>query len=238
VTGIPLTVFCFLKLGPYTVLLCTKSEPDFLLSVTLAFSLFSWASGCPLDLKAQCRLYTHDPRRGFLIRSGSFAAIGLLFLIFCALSALHHFNRMTPDYLVWLFVGLWAVDHFGWLLFLRPQVNRAAALAEREYETAGEYAKLEQLRITRASIAGWWKWARNVCGAAVLGVLVACTQSPVVSARLAELVGAPALQTLAALGVLVYVCLMEGWIWHVRLRRAHQCRAVADLDRRYYFSPK
>ncbi|MBM3981980.1 MAG: hypothetical protein FJ304_17240 [Planctomycetes bacterium] len=238
VTGIPFTVFCFLKLGPHVLTLLTKADPDLLVSLTLAFYLFCWAAGCPLDLKAQCKLYTHDPRRGVLIRSGSFVAIGLLFLIFFVICALQHFGRLTPDYLVWLFVCLWVVDHFGWLLFLCPQVNRASAVAEKEYTAGREYAKLEQLRITRNSIAGWWKWGRNICGLVVLGVLGACIQLPEMSVRLIELVGVPTFKTLAAWGILLYVCQMEGWIWHARLRRAHQCRAAIDFDRRYHLSPK
>ena len=237
VTFVPFALFAWLKIDAQLIrTFVVQSDPNLIITITLAAYLLLWKFGLTNDLIAQARLYTKAPNDGQLSRT-AWGAVAVLFAVFLTICAFNHFGWLTPAGTAILFTILFLADFIGWFS-LKSMVRPVVEESRRTYTVLGDHVKLFQLEATRQLVTGHWKILRGLCGGAILAVLLVCTQSPDVFARLASLIGVDALQTLVAWGIVLYVVLMEGCIWYLRLRHRCLCEAAEVLGKSYDLTPK
>jgi hypothetical protein len=128
------------------------------------------------------------------------------------------------------------VDHAAWrylVNFLQPMIQ----LAREEYDRWDDAIGLEQLKLVEHQICGAWKWWRAIVG--VVCILVMLALALVMPPETSLSVGPIDIpwKFVEAASILVWVLLMEIWLWYVRIEAKVGVDTLENLRDQYKLAP-
>jgi hypothetical protein len=118
--------------------------------------------------------------------------------------------------------------------------------SEQLYESQKDFFHLEKLRLVVGQVQGKWKWFRLIADFIIICIMAAFTFSK--EAQLTVVVwlnsyapDANTFQIVDTVGsslVLLWVLVMEGWHWYIRIQTKMRIRYIEhDLEARYTLRP-
>lgn len=192
----------------------------FFFNLALWLYFFAWIAGARSDLGAQERVIQRLQGFSGRIRK-ALALAGLLVAVFVALSYVHGFIAFCGALGVFL-----AMDCASWWLFYR-RILKPLFDDSRTVASANPWL-IRQIDIVDRYMSGRWRYVRwAVTGAllAALGAASALGTTESFAIRVGPLTG----ETVNGLGILLYVLVLEAWIWYHRLQRDAQLDLVEGL---------
>jgi hypothetical protein len=229
-------VFTWLKLrnlsaSDILTLISDASAGDVIWKAALIIYFFAWVWGTLWDVGLQERVYLEAPNKGRM----PWQAVAIA----AAISAL-------AAILVWVntfvqFVGALAlftiVDHAAWrylVSFLRPMIQ----LAREEYRRSSDEIGLEQVQLVEHQICGTWKWWRAIVG--VIGIFIMLALALAMSPETSVKAGPVELPWgfVQAVSILLWVLIMESWLWYVRIVTNVGVDTLENLRDKYRLAPR
>lgn len=181
-------------------------------NATLVIYFFSWIFGTKRDAEVQGEVYLTAPNRGHLatqdIAVGVSIAIGFVVLL------------LLKTYPGWLAVALtlfWFGNIVAWrylVKLLTQPIDKSRLLYTREKE----YIGLAKLHIVERYISGRWQWWRFVLG----GVLIVAVDVTAFFEHIDT-----------KMGLIVFVAVVECWVWLERARTELSLNVLEDFGDRY-----
>lgn len=224
-------LFGWLRLRGVEVLPVVRTLPAMLLlraSLVLYYS--SWLAGATFEINTQELVYARAPTSKGQLPMIAIVTIGVIVALFTILCAITSF----PQFLLFLML-FWLVNILAWrylITRLLPPVWRASSAYFYELNNA---AKLDQLAFVRVYLTGRWQRARFVTGFLLLLVVNSAVQTGV-SSRLAAQFGF-AEDAVLAFAVAIFLAIVEGWVWMMRLRTRIAIDTIEQLHHRYREQP-
>lgn len=220
--------------------LLTPTSADILWRIALVFYYWSWVGGINFDLNFQELAYKSFPGQGrWPLQLYFVLAIFVVMAVVLLLSFgnIAHFSLALTGFLV--------VDHLLWLfvrLFLRKSIDDSRA----RYAAEKKFYELEILNMVETQIFGRWKLWRLLTGAAVVIVADALVFNQAFRDAFGSAVqiicpwlSAVDAVTLAySLFFLLYVLVMELWLWSYRMRLYIRLETMEYLDKLYQLYPR
>jgi hypothetical protein len=116
-------------------------------------------------------------------------------------------------------------------------VGPSLQISLKESEFAKDFVGIEQLNAIQRYLCGAWQWRRfTLGGTVIIGLCVAAYLKN--SGRLAFNSDLFSWELMQAVGMLVFVCVMEVWIWIERLRTKITLEILEGFRERYSIEPK
>jgi hypothetical protein len=121
---------------------------------------------------------------------------------------------------------------FSWQFLIRHVVLPSLDMSLAESAKRGDFIGCEQLHTLRRYLCGNWQWWRFAAGGVVIAglALLAILRSYWHLELRSDLISWELLQ---ALGMLLFVCVMEIWIWIERLRTKISLEIFRNFRERY-----
>jgi hypothetical protein len=185
--------------------------------------------GTRTDADDQELIYRNVPNKGQL----GFGSIGVIFGI-CVLGSILLWSPSFEFFTLALSLFL-LFNIFSWQFLIRNVVKPSLDMSLAESTRRGDFIGCEQLHTIRRYLCGGWQWWRFAAGGGVivgLGFLAILRNYWHFELR-SDLLSWELLQ---ALGMLLFVCVMEIWIWIERLRTKISLEIFNNFRERYTLS--
>jgi hypothetical protein len=200
---------------------------DFVLKLAMALYFASWIAGLLSDLADMEFVLVKSPSPVHVKVGGTLVGIltAIAFGLLCYVETMQHFSIALLVLLV--------INTIGWLYLTRIVLPAAESISHSFYTSQGRMLRLEQLNIVcRHFQGGSWQLIRLT-----LGLLAAITMT-VLSHKYAVLaLEVQVIQTygdiLSASVFLVYVLVLEGWIWFMRMRVKGGLSLLLEIEHSY-----
>jgi hypothetical protein len=220
-------LFGWLRFRGVDVLPVVRSLPaTILLRGSLVLYYFSWLLGATFDTDTQELVYRTPPRKKGEIPTSAVVTMLVLAVVFAVLCAITSFRQFL------MFLALfWLLDHLAWRYLatkLLPPVFRASAA---QYGEEKDAARIDQLAFVKVYHTGRWKWRRLITGVVMLLILNIMANTAVME-QLASRIQVSA-DTILAAGVALYLLLVEGWAWIMRLQTRVAIQTIERLRPHY-----
>lgn len=218
----------------------TPSSADIAWRAALVFYYWSWVGGAKFDINLQELAYVAFPGQG---KWSLQPYAGLVIFVLVAAVLLESYGNIAHFSLA--LTGFLLVDHALWLylrLFLRKSIDDSRIY----YTGERKFLELEILSMVESFLFGRWKVWRLVSGATiVIGADVfAFNQAFQEMTASAVQIICPWLSSSEAillsysLIVLLYVLVMESWLWLNRIRTYLRLDTLEYLNGRYHLTPR
>ena len=191
--------------------LSTVSAATVIWKITLAVYFFLWVFGTKGDADDQELVYRNVPNKGQLTLNSIGVIVGI-----CVLAAILLWSPNFELFIVALSV-FFIFNIFAWQYLIRKVVGPSIKASLEASRLAGDFVGIEQLHAIQRYLCGSWQWKRFSLGGAVivgLGVIAYLENS----GHLVFNSDIFSWELMQAIGMLVFVCVMEMWIWVERLR--------------------
>lgn len=216
------------------------ANPDLTRKIVLAIYYWCWVFGCNFDLDMQELAYFEGTRRLKL----SLTAIGLLIIFGLVAAMLLWISGSDQGFAAVLALFL-ALNIMGFLYILRVVKPIIRSSCEK-YTQEQHYLDVVQLEIVSGYMLGRWQWLRFGVGFVVILAMELICFSPQLRGISAQFLSgithaADSPQAFYALLpsaiFVVFVAVMEGWIWTMRFRAKISLDFVEILGGRYLVVP-
>ena len=229
-------VFTWLKLRNLSAsdivkLFSDASAGDIVWKAALIIYFFAWVWGTLWDVGLQERVYLEAPNKGKLPWQ-AVAIAAAIAIVAAVLLWVDTFVRLVGA------LALFTItDHAAWRYMVGSLFKPMIQLARDEYYRLNDAIGLEQLQLVEHLICGAWKWWRASVGVIWIFIMLALalTLSPESSIKTgrAELPSG----FVQAASILLWVLLMEIWLWYVRVVTKVGVDTLETLREKYRLAP-
>jgi hypothetical protein len=229
-------VFTWLKLrnlsaSDIVTLISDASVGDVVWKAALIIYFFAWAWGTLWDVGLQERVYLEAPNKGRLPWQ-AVAIAAAISIVAAVLLCVDTFVQLVGA--LALFTTL---DHAAWRYLVGSIFKPLIQLARDEYRRSDDAIGLEQLQLVEYQICGTWKWWRAIVG--VVWIFIMLALALVLSPESSIRVGRAELPSgfVQAASILLWVLLMEIWLWYVRMVTKVGVDTLETLREKYRLAP-
>lgn len=227
----PPLLFGWLKFqGVDFIYLSKQLSVELLLKLSMALYYLSWSLGMAWETSDAESIYAVPPNRGRVPWVG-FVVIGAMAVLFVVLCLVSSFKWLAPALAVF-----WAADWMGWI-YLVSVVRPAVLDSLKMYEETRKYDRLENLLVFAELNQGAWKVWRYAAGVCLLVVIHVLAFTPLPQ-MIGDVVGGIPGDVVLAISVLLFILVMEGWIWFKRARARTSYGLIGNLVSKYDLTPK
>lgn len=220
--------FGWLKFRGVDVVGVLHSVPaDFVLKLAMALYFASWIAGLLSDLADMEFVLVKSPSPVHVKVGGTLLGImtAIAFGVLCYVQTVQDFSIALLFLLV--------INTFGWVYLTRVVLPPAEAISQSFYISQGRMLRLEQLNIVcRRFQAGSWQFVRLLLGLLVAGAMTALSHKYMMTNSDIPLIQKHG-EILSASVFLVYVAVLEGWIWFMRMRVKGGLSLLIEIEHTY-----
>jgi hypothetical protein len=233
-------IFTYLQLKDFQVGSAIETiSPDLLRRLVMILYYWCWIFGATFDTDIQEMAYFTEKGRNRLTLK-SVALIVLFGIVFAVLLWAERDDRLFAAALTTFF--LCNVAGFAYVLwFIAPIVGNSS----QKYREGRNYFSLAQLELVAGFMNGWWQRARFATGIVLVAIMNAICFSDAVRtaiagliARLVSVDAAQLADRLPTLMFVIFVVLLEGWIWIQRGRVIVALGLLEQLSAGYRLEPR
>jgi len=204
--------------------------------LTLLFSIiqFSYMHGTLNDANIQELAYARLPKTWSI---GAYLAVAMLTLSAIALCwAEGDIRRFTVVLVIFTII-----DHLAWRYLIR-ELKNYREFSEKLYKSRKNLFSLVKLSLVVNQVQGNWKWFRLTAGCIIIAIMAVFAfseqvQSLTVSRIISFIPGINSNRIVDIVGsafVLIWVFIMEGWHWYMRIRTTMRIQFIEqDLEEKY-----
>jgi hypothetical protein len=196
----------------------------FFVHAAIAIYFWAWIGGSGSDVRAQARVIQRLVGSVAQIHKMLWGGALLLGVVFIALTYADSFLEFCVE-----LAGFLALDVVSWRLYYRRKLRPMFTDSRRIAREDGDLWGVREVDIVDRFMSGGWRYARWATGAVLLALLAVASELGWMAA-LAARVGALTEEMVRGLGVLMYVVVIEVWVWYFRLQRSAQLRIVELLE--------
>ncbi len=216
-----------------------KLNPDILRRITLFIYYSCWVAGATFDTNIMEDVHYVEPDRARLPANAI-----ILIVAFGAVTALLLWFAGDDKGFAILLDIFFVYNIFG-IVYINNYLKPISEASRNAYLHGHKYVSLIQLTIVSQYLRGAWQWHRFLAGALILIALNVVCFSTTSSRFLAEFIthrlpvlgAVTVFQLLPSVLLLVFVGVIEAWIWYKRLVTALSLSVVDRLGRSYVISP-
>jgi hypothetical protein len=226
--------FVWLKLqGVNFAPIAQNITADVIFKFTLAIYYFCWVWGLSFDTANDEVLFVKSPDRLHVYIGGTLIALLItgMFAVLCYVDTWRKFSIFLAIYL--------AINIISWLYLIKFALNSTFQASQESYRQMKKYIKLEQLNLVfNTYLCGKWQWARFLTGGLIVALMNWLSFRYRNGASVIQ-IGTYSLEVelLIALTILLFVTIMELWIWYMRLKVKAGLQILEDLQDDYRFEP-
>jgi len=233
-------LFAYLQLKDFQVVTAIESlSPDLVRRLTMITYYWCWIFGATFDTNIQELAYYTEKERNKLTWH-SFALMVLFGIVMGALLWAAHDDRLFATVLTVFF--LFNIGGFIYILrFIAPIV----ITSEIRYRENKSYFSLAQLEIVSQFMHGSWQRYRFALGIMLVLLMNAICFSETLRTMLAQTLsdliavdGAMLTERLPTFTFLIFVAVLESWIWVQRARLAVAVDLLEYLSGKYRLEPR
>ncbi len=201
-----------------------------LLHSALGIYYFSWMFGLINDTHEQELVYT-QPLKNVAIHCLIF---GLLF--FLAFGGLCY---VKTEYSFSLVLGIFLVGNvLSWQYYVKIFLKATTKATRADFTSNRDYISLEYLRtIYDDYLCGVWQWKRFATGGIIISLIAILAIYPGPPRSVIEIIQPVQPNTLIASLLLLFVLVMESWIWMRRFRVKNNIALLGDIQGKYHLRP-
>jgi hypothetical protein len=220
--------------------LLTPHSADIIWRLALIFYYWSWVAGLNFDINIQELAYLAFPGQG---RWPLQLYVILAVFVTVAAILLLSYGNITRFSLA--LTGFLLVDYASWF-YMRRFIRGSIDESRTTYATEGKFYEVEILSMVESQVFGQWKLWRLAAGAAIVIAADVFAFNRAFREATADAVqmicpwlssGDAALLFYSAL-FLLYVLLMELWLWSHRIRMYLRLDTLEHLNDRYHLTPR
>ncbi|MDD4884068.1 hypothetical protein [Sulfuricurvum sp.] len=211
--------------------LASDLTADLIFQLSMALYYFCWIFGLNSDTDEQELIYVAAPNKKHTYIGGAITAI----LITSLFAVLYKFNR--PEQFAYFLLAFLLINISTWI-YLTKVVMRKEYLKSKEiYEKAGDFSRLEKLRLVYEwYLVGSWQWVRfGVGGLVALATVLVAVYAKQGHKTFQITAFSLSMELVVSLLLLLYVLVMETWIWRNRIIMTAQLALIDQLRERYHF---
>ncbi len=225
------TAFVWLKFqGVQIVPVVSDLSSDLVFKATMATYFWCWIFGLRIDIDHEEDVLLRPPTDKGVIPVGGWVSWVTLVSIFGILCVVR-----TPKELATVLGAFLLANVITWRYFVIRILKPTVIQLKTEYIAVADYMGLEQLKLVYDDyLVGRWQWMRFTTGFAVIGLVFASAFSNL-GDRLAGTIGLST-DLIVSLEILLFVFIMEAWIWAKRFRVKGGLELLADLRAAYSFA--
>jgi len=199
----------------------TFSTYLYMLSIIIYF--FSWLWGVTFDIKDQKKVVVKNPYEG---RYPKHAII-----MFVILAALFIALILSPSFKIFsiLLLLLVFINMLSWRFVLLPIAKQTLGLNIIELKKTHNTHGLHLLNCIRTHIFGVWQWYRFYVGLLII-IIIILSYYTSLTEIISSLIKIKSTNIIISSLIFVYVVIIEGWIWFIRIRRTLQMRTIENLN--------
>lgn len=234
------TLFAYLQLKDFQVGTAIESiSPDLLRRLTMIAYYWCWIFGATFDTNIQELAYYTEKGRSKLTLQ-SFVLMVLFGAVMAALLWAAHDDRLFATVLTVFF--LFNIGGFAYILnFIAPIIKSS----ENRYRQNRSYFSLAQLELVSQFMNGNWQRYRFALGIVIVLVMNAICFSQELRNALAHTIAdllaidaASLAERLPTFTFLLFVTVLEGWIWVQRARLIVALDLLEHLSDKYRLEPR
>jgi hypothetical protein len=220
--------------------LLTPHSADIIWRLALIFYYWSWVAGLNFDINIQELAYVAFPGQGrwplqLYVILAVFVTVAAILLL--SYGNITHFSLALTGFLL--------VDYASWF-YMRRFIRGSIDESRTTYATEGKFYEVEILSMVESQVFGQWKLWRLAAGAAIVIAADVFAFNRAFRQATADAVqmicpwlssGDAALLFYSSL-FLLYVLLMELWLWSHRIRMYLRLDTLEHLNDRYHLTPR
>jgi hypothetical protein len=212
--------------------LSSQSAASILWKITLTIYFLAWVFGTKNDAEDQELVYRHVPDRGRL----SSQSIGVIAGIFVLMAIL----LWSPNFE--LFAGalsaFFLFNIFAWRYLVSTIVNPSVEASLASIRSRGDYVGGEELLVVADYLRGRWQWYRFSLGALIIVGLWGLVAIKYLQIKIPGIPESVSWELAQVFGIIIYVVVLELWIWSKRLQTKIALDFLEDFAERYTLVPK
>lgn len=219
-------LFAWLKFRGLDLGIAFKSiSGQLLFQGSLALYYFCWIFGLINDTREQELIYLEPPKKVIVGCIG----FGIIFLaLFSALCAVDTVKLLALFVLVFM-----AMNIVAWKVYIRYFLGSATTKTRTDYKTVNDFIGMEKLHVVYdLYLCGNWQWCRFILGGIIVVSLVLSAFIPAIAIWVDGISPGSGANVVPAL-FLLFVLVMEGWIWAMRFAVKKQLVLLDELASRY-----
>ena len=140
--------------------------------------------------------------------------------------------KTKREFIIFLDI-LFVINIFSWKFLIRF-IEQSVSENKEFYKTRHKYFKIVYLQLLITDyLRGNWQWYRFLIGGIVLlsvNLLIFTNLTQLI----ASAVNIKSIELIKSLGFAIFILVMEGWVWFMRLKRSNCIDLIDDLDEDYY----
>jgi hypothetical protein len=189
-----------------------------------------WIAGTKWDTDDQELLYSVAPGDGTLPSRGILTAVLLaaLFGLLCWVPSPRVFAILLGLFL--------ALNVVSWRFLVTRITRKATGDARQLNASRKNYGEVACLQIWNRYMDGRWQWYRFLAGALLIIAINAMAFSGLHDVFLAGL--RMTLEMLMTIGIMLFIGVMESWIWVMRIKTRYGIEAIREVSNEYSLSPR
>jgi hypothetical protein len=212
--------------------LSNASAAEILWKLTLFVYFLLWVWGTKTDAEDQELVYRFVPDRGRFSTSYIGVVAGI-FVLAAILLASPNFELFVVALAVFFIFNI-----FSWQFLVRKIVGPSLSSSRIASINSGDLIGTEELEVIQRYLCGKWQWYRFALGGVVILGLAAIAYIKNNELNIIDALEPFSWDLVQALGMLVFVLVMEIWIWSERFRAKLSLEFLEDFRDRYSLLPK
>jgi len=214
--------------------LASDLTANLIFQLSMALYYASWIYGLNSDTDEQELIYVAAPNKKHTYIGGAVTAI----LVTSLFALLYKFNR--PEQFAYFLLAFLFINIGAWLYLTKVVMKKEYLKSKKIYEKASDFSRLEKLRlIYEWYLAGTWQWVRfGVGGLVTLAAVLLAVYAKQGHKTLHIVTFSISMELVVSLLLLLYILVMEAWIWRNRIIMTAQLALVDQLRERYCFVTK
>ena len=220
--------------------LLTPSTADVIWRIALVAYYWSWVSGVNFDINLQELAYVTFPNHG---RWPTRLYVTLAVFVLMAAILLMSFGHIAAFSAA--LTGFLIVDYASWL-YVRQLVRGSIEASRVHYSNEKKFYELAILNMVERYVFGWWKLWRLMVGVAILIVVDAFAFNSafreatvgVILMLCPWLSPSDAIPLFYSMLFLLYVSVMEFWLWMHRVHIYVRLETLDYLNGLYHLTPR
>jgi hypothetical protein len=226
-----LVMFGWLKMKDMDFMPVVQNIPaQIVFQVALVLYYACWINGTLFDTRSQNLVYVKVDRLRAL--SGAIIATITLVAVFAFLCWADTYRKFCI-----LLVVFFAFNIMFWVYLIKMIVPDALKVSEAYYRKMRSYIEMEQLKLVAGEyISGSWQWYRFALGSIIIllmNIMAFSNIATFLSARL----GGISPELIQSASMLLFVAVIESWIWYMRMRLSIGLRLLKEMKASYQFVP-
>ena len=199
---------------------------DVFWKVVLLIYYTGWVFGASMDTNFHEDVSFGAPYDGRL----PLQAIGLL-VLFLVVAILLLYSNTYEQFV--LFITVFFITNLVGYAYISAKFTKPMLEESRiEYERNNELYSLERLAIFEHYMLGWWQIWRFAAGALIIAIMIGIALIKYIYGQIQYLESVP-IELLQASGMLLFVGVMEVWIFSMRIRTRAGLAALDQLASKY-----